>query len=146
MKKNAGFTLIELIAVLVILAILAVVAVPQFVDLRTEAANASASGVGGAIASGTALNFADGIGSGAGALLVTGCSGTQLAPLIGATNPAPTATTITVNGRVYNIGGTAGGLTSGGSRVCTIEDQVPAAASAQNFTIVGCATVGTCTP
>lgn len=142
--KQAGFTLIELIAVLVILAILAVVAVPQFVDLRVEAANASAAGVGGAIASGSALNFADGIGSGAGAVLVTGCSGTVLGPLIGAS--ASTATTITVNGRVYNIGGTAAGLTSGTSRVCTIEDQVPAAATPQNFTIVGCATAGTCTP
>ncbi|HXJ50757.1 MAG TPA: type II secretion system protein [Burkholderiales bacterium] len=59
MTKNAGFTLIELIAVMLILAILAVVAVPQFVDLRTEARNAATAGVAGALSSGSALNFAN---------------------------------------------------------------------------------------
>jgi MSHA pilin protein MshA len=56
--KNAGFTLIELIAVMLILAILAVVAVPQFVDLRSDAQKAATAGVAGALASGSALNFA----------------------------------------------------------------------------------------
>jgi MSHA pilin protein MshA len=58
MRKNAGFTLIELIAVMLILAILAVVAIPQFVDLRTEARLAATAGVAGALSSGSALNFA----------------------------------------------------------------------------------------
>jgi MSHA pilin protein MshA len=58
MSKNAGFTLIELIAVLLILAILAVVAVPQFVDLREEAAQAAVDGVAGGLASASALNYA----------------------------------------------------------------------------------------
>jgi len=59
MSKSAGFTLIELIAVMLILAILAVVAVPQFVDLRDQAAQASVDGVAGALASASALNFAN---------------------------------------------------------------------------------------
>ena len=58
MKKNAGFTLIELVAVMVILAILAVVAVPQFVNLRAQARQAATAGVAGALASASALNFA----------------------------------------------------------------------------------------
>ncbi len=58
MKKNAGFTLIELVAVMVILAILAVVAVPQFVDMRTEARQAAVDGVAGALSSASALNYA----------------------------------------------------------------------------------------
>ena len=58
MKKNAGFTLIELVAVMVILAILAVVAVPQFVDMRTEARQAATDGVAGALSSASALNYA----------------------------------------------------------------------------------------
>ena len=58
MKKNAGFTLIELVAVMVILAILAVIAVPQFVDLRTEARQAATDGVAGALSSASALNYA----------------------------------------------------------------------------------------
>lgn len=58
MKKNAGFTLIELVAVMLILAILAVIAVPQFVDLRADARAAATQGVAGALASGAALNYA----------------------------------------------------------------------------------------
>lgn len=141
--RNAGFTLIELIAVMVILAILAVVGVPQFVDLRVQAANASATGVGGAIASGAALNYARGVGSGAGAVLVTSCSGTQLAGLITG-ETSSTATTIVINGRTYNIGGPAAPIASGASAVCTIEDSVPTAATPQNFSVIGCTPVATC--
>ena len=58
MKRDRGFTLIELVAVMVILAILAVVAIPQFVDLRTEARAAAQAGVGGALSSASTLNYA----------------------------------------------------------------------------------------
>ena len=37
MKKNAGFTLIELVAVLVILALLGAMAVPRFTDVSNDA-------------------------------------------------------------------------------------------------------------
>lgn len=49
MKKQGGFTLIELVVVIVILGILAVTAAPRFLNLQDDARNASLQGLKGAI-------------------------------------------------------------------------------------------------
>ncbi|WP_305737825.1 prepilin-type N-terminal cleavage/methylation domain-containing protein [Photobacterium toruni] len=49
MKKQQGFTLIELVVVIVILGILAVTAAPKFMNLQGDARNASLQGLKGAI-------------------------------------------------------------------------------------------------
>lgn len=55
MKKQAGFTLIELVIVVVILGFLAVTAIPKFVDLTDQAKQATVEGMAGGFATGISL-------------------------------------------------------------------------------------------
>ncbi len=58
MKKQSGFTLIELVMVIVILGILAAIALPKFVDMGGDARKAVMQGVEGAMRSANAIIYA----------------------------------------------------------------------------------------
>ena len=59
MRDQRGFTLIEIIMVIVLLGIIDAIAIPKYIDLRTEAADATASGIVGAIVSSASIGYAD---------------------------------------------------------------------------------------
>ena len=59
MKRQTGFTLIELIMVIVILGFLGVVAVPLYVNMSSDAAAANEIGVAGGIRSGILTFYSD---------------------------------------------------------------------------------------
>ncbi|MDI3325070.1 type II secretion system protein [Pontibacterium granulatum] len=55
MKKQAGFTIVELVVVIALLGILAAVALPRFLNVTDDAHAASVNGTGGALRSAAGL-------------------------------------------------------------------------------------------
>lgn len=58
MKRESGFTLIELVIVIIILGILSVVAIPRFLDIQSDARQATMNGLEAALESASTLTYA----------------------------------------------------------------------------------------
>ena len=114
MKKQAGFTLIELVIVIIILGIMAVTAAPKFLNLQDDAKKSAAQGVQAAVSSAAQLVYSK-------------------AALVGVERDANGAVSSSDGTSIDVVYGYPAATTNGIQRAVTIDGSWAGAASGANF-------------
>ena len=123
MKRQSGFTLIELVMVIVILGILAAVAIPKFVNLKGDAQTAATQGIAGSLASASAVNYAArSSGNTTDTVAVLNCS--SVAGALQGGLPSP-----------YTVASAA--VTAGSTVSCTLSNNATPTPTTATFTAIG---------
>jgi MSHA pilin protein MshA len=147
MKRQQGFTIIELIVVIVVLGILAATAIPRFANIGTEARIASMQGVAGSMNSAKEVIRAKWYAQGSTSLTtVTTVDGTSVAVTsgTGANAGFPTAAgmvnALSVTGNIScTAAGTVTTCTATGFASCTVTyTDTTGAVSTANLTTANC--------
>ena len=114
-RDQRGFTLIEIIMVIVLLGIIAAIAIPKYVDLKSDAADASADGIVGAIIASAAIGYADRVVNDSGTYPdITTLNTTYLSvQQVTLTLASPTQWTSTIGGTLYTFTYTSQGTNPG---------------------------------
>ena len=110
MKKQAGFTLIELVVVIVILAVLAATALPRFINVSTDARIAAVNGIAGGIRSAVALSQSKYFVVANNAATTVDMNGTSVAVTAG--SGIPTGTLAGIGAALGYVSATDGGVTA----------------------------------
>jgi MSHA pilin protein MshA len=131
-SRQTGFTLIELIMVIVILGVLSAVAIPKYLDMKSDANQAAANGVAGALGAAAAVNFATRTANSTKGVAVADCQ--DVGKTLQTYSSGAYTTALPTQGGAYTIGTVA--ITAGSTASCTLTF-TPSAGSAVTATFTG---------